>query len=113
MKGLEKRKAVGALSFQVILTKNDCAHMSNEQISLLGDSLTNAVDDVLNEYNIKTEQTCMEVKKTPHKYLICIECKGKVTYRRTHLWDETAQGHRCQECWYLFIDGRGQEKQVQ
>ena len=55
----------------------------------------------------------MEVKKTPHKYLICIECKGKVAYRRTHLWDETAQGHRCQECWYLLIDGRGQEKQVQ
>jgi hypothetical protein len=55
MKGLEKRKAVGALSFQVILTKNDCAHMSNEQITLLSDSLTNAVDDVLNDYNIKTE----------------------------------------------------------
>jgi len=56
MKGLEKRRAVGALSFQVILTKNDCSHMDDEQITLLGNSLTNAVDVVLSDYDIKTEQ---------------------------------------------------------
>ena len=54
MKKLEKRKAVGALSFQVILTKNDFAHLNDKQVDLLSDSLSDAVDVVLNDYNIKT-----------------------------------------------------------
>jgi hypothetical protein len=54
MKRLEKRKAVDALSFQVILTKNDFAHLNDKQVDLLSDSLSDAVDVVLNDYQIKT-----------------------------------------------------------
>jgi hypothetical protein len=54
VKRLEKRKAVDALSFQVILTKNDFAHLNDTQVDLLSNSLSNAVDVVLNDYDIKT-----------------------------------------------------------
>ncbi len=60
MKRLEKRKAVDALSFQVILTKNDFAHLNDKQVDLLSDSLSDAVDVVLNDYQIKTRQLVNE-----------------------------------------------------
>jgi hypothetical protein len=55
MKRLEKRKAIDALSFQVILTKNDFAHLNDKQVDLLSDSLSDAVDVVLNDYKINTK----------------------------------------------------------
>ena len=55
MKRLEKRKAIDALSFQVILTKNDFAHLNDKQVDLLTNSLSDAVDIVLNDYKIDTK----------------------------------------------------------
>jgi hypothetical protein len=55
MKRLEKRKAIDALSFQVILTKNDFAHLNDKQVDLLSDFLSDAVDVVLNDYKIDTK----------------------------------------------------------
>ena len=52
MKRLEKRRAIDALSFQIILTKNDFAHLNDKQVDLLSDSLSDAVDVVLNDYKI-------------------------------------------------------------
>lgn len=52
MKRLEKRRAIDAISFQVILTKNDFAHLNDKQVDLLSDSLSDAVDVVLNDYKI-------------------------------------------------------------
>ena len=52
MKRLEKRRAIDALSFQIILTKNDFAHLNDRQVDLLSDSLSDAVDVVLNDYKI-------------------------------------------------------------
>ena len=55
MKRLEKRRAIDALSFQVILTKNDFAHLNDKQVDLLTNSLSDAVDVVLNDYKIDTK----------------------------------------------------------
>lgn len=52
MKRLEKRRAIDAISFQLILTKNDFSHLNDKQVALLSDSLSDAVDVVLNDYNI-------------------------------------------------------------
>lgn len=56
MKKLEKRKAIDALSFQLILTKNDFAHLNDKQLALLSDSLSDAVDVVLSDYNINVNK---------------------------------------------------------